>query len=704
MSLPANQPHVSTVANRAFAIALGVAVAVVLSLYFWYALWTGGGLVGSDVYAYSLPQKAYFAERLREGELPFWNNRIGHGYPLVAESQTGVFYPLNWLFYRALSPPLDLNGAFSASLIFHYVLAFLLALLYARQMGLTLAGGGLAALVYTYGWFPPRVCLEWSIVGGAWLPLAMWSAESFLQTRFLRYAFLLTATLAIQMLAGHFVLAFITQLTLTGYVPLRLWHSPRDPTSATSGSRLATGLVLALAVVAAFLVAAVQLLPTLELKQLSQRAGVTSEHDPGIGSIPLCYFSQIALPWVWYPDESSFVDAVAPGGLRTNRVEAHLYFGLIPLVLMLWRGGHWRRSGDRRLAVWLLLGLAALVYTTGWLVPLTRHLPGFSFFEGPGRFGVVTTLAAGLFAGSGFDSLVDFLRRTFNAWRFPSIVSRTFRMSLGGALFAGTVVDLDIVSRLVTYAVIVPNPPAEYLAESSLRRVLADLPQPVRIFSEAKNLPSLMGVATIPTYLGLGPAQYFDPATTLPEPLPYSTPPTRQQLDWFHRAGVSHYLSFRPINRRTWEARLIWEGADQFLNSALARPAGERFYLYELDGGRGRVAFGHPESGQSASITDYGANRVVIEANSPAGGRSILTDLAYPGWKVAVDGNPAEPVVVESMFRGVDIGPGNHTVTWSYQPATLYWGAGISLATVLILLAVAHVRYWHPHVFKPHKG
>jgi len=700
---PATPADVTPARKRALVITCGVAGAVILTLYFWYPLWIGGGLVGSDVYAYSLPQKAYFAERLRAGELPLWNNRVGHGYPLVGESQTGVCYPPNWLFYVALSGPLDLNGAFSASLIFHYVLAFLMALIYARQMGLTLAGAGLAALVYTYGWFPPRVCLEWAIVGGAWLPLALWSAESFLQTRLWRYAFLLTATLAMQMLAGHFALAFITQLTVAAYVPLRLWLSPRD-LPAASGSRVVSGAVLAVAVAAAFLVAAVQLLPTWELKQLSQRATVTGDHDPGIGSIPLPYFSQIALPWVWYPDESSFDDALSPRGLRTNRVEAHLYFGLIPLALIVWRGWEWRRRAERRLAVWMILGLAGLLYTTGWLVPLTRHLPGFNFFEGPARFGVVTTLAAGLFAGSGFDSFLGFLSRLGKTPALSASLASTVRLSLGAALFVGTVFDLGIVSRLVTYAVMVPNPPAKYIAESALRGALSKFPQPVRIVSEGKNLPSLLGVATLPVYLGLGPAQYFDPESTLPEPWPYATPPTREQLDWFHRAGVTHYLSFRPVSQRAWEARLIWEGPDQFLNTALARGTDERFYLYELDGTRGRIAFNDSQPDQSAAIVEYDANRVVIKAESPAGGRLILTDLAYPSWNVAVDGNPSEPVVVERIYRGVDLPPGNHTVTFTYRPATVYWGAGISVATIVILLAVAHVRYWRPRFFEPRQG
>lgn len=674
-------------------MALAIPTAVAFSIVFWWPLWTGGGLAGSDIYAYYLPQKAYYAAALRRGELPFWNNLIGHGYPQVAESQTGVFYPLHLAIY----PWLDLNTAFSTSIIGHYILAFLLAGMYARRMGLALLGSGLTAVVYTYGWFPPRVCLEWSIIGGAWLPLALWCGESFLQTRHWRYAFLLTATLAVQMLGGHFTLAFITQLTLAAYLPLRLWVFSSGLPSTTALSRKQTCGGLALAVAAAFLVAAVQLLPTWELKQLSQREAVSAEHDPGYGLIPVRYLSQIALPWVWYPDESSFNRAVTPGGSRTNRVEAHLYFGLIPLALAVWRICRWRRETDARLAIWIILGIAALVYTTGCLLPVTMHLPGFSFFEGPGRFGVVTSLAVGLLAGSGLESLTGLVQKLCRSSGFKFVASVAAQVLVAAAVFGGTTFDLFIVSRLVMQGIVflVQQPPIKALPDSPLRRVFEKMPQPARLFSEAKNLPSLLGVATIPTYLGLGPSQYFDPELGLPQPWPFNTPPTREQLDWLHRAGVTHFLSFSAIDRRAWSARLAWEGYDPFLNSALARPLNAPLYLYELNDGRGRVAWERDEPGRAAQITEYRANRVAMKAESPAGGRMVLTDLAYPGWQVTVDGVVAEPILVEKMFRGVDLLPGKHAVIWNYRPASLYWGAGISVGAVLVLLALAHVRYWH---------
>ncbi len=696
MSLPANQPDIPTRGKRTLAIGGSLLAAVLLSILFWHPLWTGGGLVGSDIYAYYFPQKAYFVECLRAGELPLWNNRVGNGYPQLAESQTGVFYPPHLILY----PFLGLNTAYSASVIVHYVLAFAFTALYARRIGLAGGGALLAALVYTYAWFPPRVCNEWAIVGGAWLPLALWCAEAFLQTRFWRYAFLLAATLAVQMLAGHFMLAFITQLVLAGYVPLRLWLAPGDLPAVTQSSPARMCLGPALAVIAAFPLAAAQLLPTWELKQLSQRATVAGEHDPAIGSIPLVYFSQIVVPWVWYPDESSFQDAVAPGTPRTNRVEAHLYFGMLPLLLMVWGICRRQPNGDRRLRVWMILGMAGVALAGGWLVPLTKHLPGFSFFEGTGRYGVITTLGAGLLAGSGFDGVVDFLTRKCSLRRRPRIAAGMLSAGFATTVFAGTTADLYIVSRLVTYAVLVKDPPSNHIAESPLRGELQKFPQPVRILSEGKNLPSLLGVATVPTYLGLSPAQYSDPEFTLPGNWPYRTRPSREQLDWFHRAGVTHYLSFAPIDRRAWAARLVWEGADPFLNSALARQAGERLYLYELDGSRGRTAFVDADPGSSAGISEYRANQVAIIADSTAGGRLVLTDLAYPGWSVAVDGKGARPLVVEGMYRGVELPGGKHAVTWMFRPATLYWGAGISLFTAVTLLTIAHIRFWHPWVFE----
>jgi Bacterial membrane protein YfhO len=660
----------------------GVAfVAVALTFVFWAPLWNGGGLVGGDIYAYFLPQKAFYAEQLQAGSLPLWNNRIGWGYPQMAESQTGVFYPLHLPLYRFL----DLNAAFNASIIAHYVLAFLFTWMYARQTGLSPIGGTLAAVVFVYGWFPPRVCLEWAILGGTWMPLALWCAERFVQTRFWRYAVTLALVLAVQMLAGHFLLAFVTQLVIVAYVPLRARFAARDVDQPIHVPR--TCGAIALAIVTGFLLAAVQLIPTWELKQHSQRLTVTAEHDPAYGSIPPAYLTQFLAPWYWYADEQHFSDVMFKNGPRTNRVEAHLYFGMLPLALAAWAVWKTRGQPDRRMLIWIVLGLAALVHSSGVLMPVLKYVPGFSFFEGPGRFGIVTTLACALWAGCGLELLIR------------PLPLQTRRLAVA-VILAVTLGDLWLVSRVVTYAVPVRQPSISRLAQSPLRDQLQSIEGPVRLFSDAKNLPSLLGVSTLPVYLGLGPSQYFDPELMLPGNSKLWGLPEPAQIEWMRRAGVTHLLSFLPLDSRAWPVQRVWQAGDPFLNLSLARHPDEALFLVALSRTRGRIAWEDPETGAEPILVEYQPQRVVVETNADRGGRLILTDLAFPGWQITVDGQPAPSTTTERVFRCVDLTAGKHVIVWTYRPTSLYWGIIVSGSVLLLLLAISHVRYWHPGWFE----
>ena len=679
------------------ALLFGLA-AIGLSLLFWEPLWTGGGLIGGDVYTYFLPQKAFYAARLHAGELPLWNNLVGHGYPLLAESQTAAFYPPNLILYRLL----DVNTAYSLSFVLHYVAAFLFAVLYARRLNLSPWAAMLAAVIYVYGWFPPRVSLEWAIIGGTWFPAALWFTEAFLQSRWWRYAIGLSFVLGVQMLAGHYNLAFITQLVLLLYVPLRLTFARGDLPVETVRVRRRILTVLAVAVLLGFSTAAVQLLPTWTLKRQSQRAELGGVFDPGYGFIPPLYLSQIVAPWLWYDpqiDANQALGRLQFGSIHaaTNHIEAHLYFGLVPLVLIFWAAVTRRfgsRGWDRRLTVWAVLGLGALVYTTGWPLVLTRHLPGFSFFMGPGRYGIVTTLAVALTAGAAFEGVLRRFRPTV-------------KVCLTLLVFGLTITDLWIVSRLVHDAEMLRDPPINHVAESGVRAILKQYEKktesPARLFAPGPNLPTLLGVSSTPPYLGIGPAAYYDPRFMMPKP-PQSSdsaktlPATPAEVAWLQRAGVTHVLSFKPLDQQDWPAELLWDKPDRFLNQAWGRSPAEPMYLYRLEGTRGRVRLVDPDGGDAAvAITKYTANRVTITAESDSGGRLILTDLLYtPGWNVTLDGVPAPAVLVEGMYRGVDLPDGRHTVVWTYRPPSVYWGGLLSVAAVLLLAGIAHLCFWHP--------
>ncbi|HUG90433.1 MAG TPA: hypothetical protein VML55_06350, partial [Planctomycetaceae bacterium] len=481
--------------------------AVGLAYLFWQPLWHGAGLIGGDVYSYFLPQKTWYASRLDAGEFPLWNPLVGHGYPLLGESQTAAFSPFNLAAYRLF----DVNTAYNVVQLAHYVLCFVFTWLLARRLELSRPAAGLAAIVFTFAWFPPRITLEWAITTGTWLPAAAWCVESYLVTRRLRYALGLSVVLALQMLAGHYNLAFITQVTLIVYTAARLLlaprrtdfqsvHSAERPRSQTTGRtgspsdggtaashvaprlegrqagrpspRVRATLVLGGALIAGFGLAAVQLAPSWELKQLSQRASVGRHHEPGELHIPVRAWSQLVVPWEWFTETEDPFPALLPAGApKTNRTEAHLYFGLVPLALVAFAilGGLWWR--DRRWRIWAVLGAGTLIYATGWLVPVTRHLPGFSFFLGPARFSLVTTLAAALLAAAALDCVLGRARR-----------AAAFVLAV--LVLTATAGDLLLVSEALRGKVywILQTPGPELIDASPVRRVLAGADQPVRVF------------------------------------------------------------------------------------------------------------------------------------------------------------------------------------------------------------------------------
>jgi hypothetical protein len=237
----------------------------------WPELFQGGGLIGGDIYPYFLPQKQLLAEEFAAGRLPLWHDRTALGYPLLAESQAAVFYPPTQVLYRIT----DAHTAFHISFLLHYILAGLFSWRFFRSQHLSQPGALLAALIYVCSWFPARASLEWSIIGGVWLPLTLWLADRLLQRPSIGRLALLATAHALHLLAGHFTLAFINQLMLVAF---GFWRGVAIPIAAESpraenatGRRAVSLLLMVGAIALSILLAAVQLVPTMELRLLSQR-------------------------------------------------------------------------------------------------------------------------------------------------------------------------------------------------------------------------------------------------------------------------------------------------------------------------------------------------------------------------------------------------------------------------------------------------
>ena len=333
---------------------------------------------------------------------------------------------------------------------------------------------------------------------------------------------------------------------------------------------------------------------------------------------------------------------------------------------------------------------------------MARYVPGFNFFRGPGRYGIVTTWAVALLAGRGLEGL---LARRASAERRGGTVGRCVVI---GLIFWSTCGDLWLVSRMVTNVVMVSHPAISFRERSHVRKLLLDEPLAPRLYCPGQNVGNLLGVSCLPVYLGIAPQQYADSkfaGAGMPKPTGDGRPiaADAEFSRWLHESGVTHLLSFDPLDESSWRATLVWSGFDEMLNRAWGRR--EPIYLYRLEADESgkmpsRVWFPalHDANARNSAATavvraQRGANQIVIEIDSGNGGVLALKELAYPGWAVS-NGDQAEFAAV-SGFRFASVPGGEQRVTWTYRPRSVMFGAAISLLTLLVLAAAAHIRFWH---------
>jgi hypothetical protein len=357
---------------------------------------TGGMMpIGGDVTYFSIGLMAELGRALKSGRLPYWNDLWGFGFPGLAESQMGVYYPPHVLLFGLLR----VEVAYTLSLVGHMIWSGLGTAWAARRFGASPQGAAVAGFAWsTCGFFLIHLTHQWGATTASWMPWAWglaWMASRGEGGR--RIPLLLAAVLTLQVLPGHFQLAFITQVT-AGIVGLcGLW------TRGDSGvrrSRRLTGLALAFSAVVPL--GAAQFGPTAELAGLA-RSQRDVEYLSEFAATPIHMVSYVA-PGLFH--ESPLWRPLAWDAFHAMPEEHRATIGLVPLFLAwiaLSRG--WRDPANRTLAI---LALLATMLSLGPYVPgfsLLCQLPGFSFFRAPARWGAAAMLALALLSGRGLDAI-----------------------------------------------------------------------------------------------------------------------------------------------------------------------------------------------------------------------------------------------------------------------------------------------------------
>jgi hypothetical protein len=380
-----------------------------------------------------------------KGQVPAWNPFELAGTPLLANSQSGGFYPPHILLgILHVATPL----ALLVLAWLHLFWAGLGTYLLARKLGSSKAGGSLAgcafalspfmlgwtalpSVITTVSWIPWMLALIVSLFSEPphtraaksfkWNPeVASFSGNPELRKATSadrrRHTFRnlagLGACTAMMVLGGHLqfcAYGFLAAGLLAVYLTVeRMVHVKAEAKGAVGKLAL-----IVVALVLGLLLAAPQLLPVLSFAKFSHRANTASEQgyaDYVGGAIPGYALQSVAFPTAvgnptqplegGFKGENGYWPALSSRGMDFS--ETALSVGPLVFVLLFLMPRPKRASAALVLigAVSLLLGLGTVANK-----PLYFLVPGWSASGSPGRVVVLFVLAASVLAGLAVDRL-----------------------------------------------------------------------------------------------------------------------------------------------------------------------------------------------------------------------------------------------------------------------------------------------------------
>ncbi len=310
---------------RVRALAGPIAVALAVVAFYWMHLDFGRMQTGGDFANLFWPLKEFRLRAMADaGAVPLWNPYVFMGSPLAATMQHAVFYPADYLFFWR-SPTL---AAMNLYVLAHCILAGIGTWWWMRRACGVSAWGAVCAGAA----FP---CTAWfwgaqehinQVAAVAWMPWMLGTALLFARSAYAprRFVAQYAGLGSMQFLSGHPQAAFYTHLAVfVVLVSARLAESKSLRSAAGALACLAAAGVLTGAV------CAVQLLPTMELGDLSYRR--FQHDDPAYSmtySMPPDVLATIVSPHRF----GNYVDGYAD---RRAYNEYGLYVGIPAMLLAL---------------------------------------------------------------------------------------------------------------------------------------------------------------------------------------------------------------------------------------------------------------------------------------------------------------------------------------------------------------------------------
>ena len=412
-------------------LALGIIALATLG-FFWQLFFTDDTWMpsgGGDLVSFLYPLYRFAARNLRRGIVPLWNPYLYGGAPFAADNQSGLFYPVNLLFFLLFPdvtyPTMELLA------VFHFFLAgafmyFCLRSLKSEQVRnsgpnpeaqnprpetrhrLSRSTALVGAIAFMFSdLFVTHFGNLNMIAVAAWLPAIFLCYHRAVTEERVGMAVAAGVFLGIATLAGHIQITLFITLALALYT---LWPGADIPPSLPGRGRgrvaplpFLRPLVYSLAryllpcCLVAFCFAALALLPSYEMASHTVRAEM-SYQEASQYSLPPVGLVGLLIPGFFGRGPAGFWGS-------WDRVEVG-YVGVLPLILaalaVLLRRDRLTRFFVGLAVISLLLAFGGHTILHGWLY----LAPGFDRVRAPARFVYLLDFSLAALAALGLDALL----------------------------------------------------------------------------------------------------------------------------------------------------------------------------------------------------------------------------------------------------------------------------------------------------------
>lgn len=352
----------------------------------------GKSLFYGDIILQFIPWRKFASESLASGHIPLWNPYAYCGMPFLANGQSALFYPFNWLGIFIPAHTLITLGAVMHTLLCGWFTYALLA--YCGCSPIASSAGALAysmsSFVIGHIQFPS---LHYTI---SWLPMMLLATEMLMRHRNTPSLAKLTLTLAISLLCGH------AQAWMLCLMLVIAWGCSRAIEARKLKEALHRMLLMIASLPLACILAGVQWLPQIELLQASAHINVPFE-EATLLSIPPWQLPNLFIPNLFGHPAKGFYWGVG------NYWDVAMHVGAVATALAIY-GALGERLGAIRLMLIAAIALGCML-SLGRFMPLYfwlyEHVPPFSAMRAPARFSLWAVFAISMLAAHGIDRLID---------------------------------------------------------------------------------------------------------------------------------------------------------------------------------------------------------------------------------------------------------------------------------------------------------